>query len=299
MAITHVIRGDDHLNNAFRQTQIYQALDWPIPEFAHVPLIHGPDGTKMSKRHGAVGIDAYRDLGYLPEALRNYLLRLGWSHGDDEIISTEQAIKWFDLDAVGRGPARFDFAKLDNLNSHYIRAADDARLTASVAKRLEGTLGHPLGEAACDRLRRAIPGLKPRAKTLVELAGKGRFYVADRPIAYEPRARMQISNDIGEYSRFPTRPPPTDAFPSGGWLAKAGEYLKTINEGDWDKERLSEELYEFARHNNVNIGVIAQPLRAALTGSTASPGLFEVMEVLGREETLGRIADAVTPESSA
>ena len=293
MAITHVIRGDDHLNNAFRQTQIYHALDWPVPEFAHVPLIHGPDGAKMSKRHGAVGIDAYRDLGYLPEALRNYLLRLGWSHGDDEIISTEQAIAWFDLDAVGRAPARFDFAKLDNLNGHYIRTADDARLTAFVAGRLEGMLGHPLGEAACDRLRRAMPELKPRAKTLIELAEKGRFYVADRPIAYEPRARVQISNDMAEYSRFPTRPHPTGAFPSGGWLARAGEYLKTINEGDWNKGRLSKKLYEFASHNNVNIGIIAQPLRAALTGSTASPGLFEVMEVLGREETLGRIADAV------
>jgi glutamyl-tRNA synthetase len=299
MAITHVIRGDDHLNNAFRQTQIYKALDWPVPEFAHVPLIHGPDGTKMSKRHGAVGIDAYRDLGYLPEAMRNYLLRLGWSHGDDETISTDQAIAWFELDAVGRAPARFDFAKLDNLNGHYIRAADGARLTALMAERLEGTLGHPLGEAACDRLRRAIPGLKPRAKTLVELAEKGRFYVADRPIAYEPRAQMQILNDIGEYSRFPTHPHPIDAFPSGGWLAKAGEYLKTINEGDWDRDRLSEELYEFARRNNVNIGVIAQPLRAALTGSTASPGLFEVMEVLGREESLGRIADAVSLAAAA
>src|SRR5215467_7327286 len=147
MAITHVIRGDDHLNNAFRQTQIYRALDWPVPEFAHVPLIHGPDGTKMSKRHGAVGIDAYRDLGYLPEALRNYLLRLGWSHGDDEIISTEQAIAWFDLDAVGRAPARFDFAKLDNLNGYYIRIATDEQLSDLVARRLEHSLGEPVAEA--------------------------------------------------------------------------------------------------------------------------------------------------------
>ena len=143
MEVTHVIRGDDHLNNAFRQTQIYRALDWPIPEFAHLPLIHGPDGTKMSKRHGAVGIDAYRDLGYLPEAVRNYLLRLGWSHGDHEVISTEQAIAWFDLDAVGRAPARFDFAKLDNLNGHYIRVAADERLSDLVAQRLEKMLGQP------------------------------------------------------------------------------------------------------------------------------------------------------------
>ena len=215
MTVTHVIRGDDHLNNAFRQTQIYRALDWPVPEFAHVPLIHGPDGTKLSKRHGAVGIDAYRDLGYLPEAMRNYLLRLGWSHGDDEIISTEQAIAWFDLDAVGRAPARFDFAKLDNLNGHYIRLATDERLSDLVAGRLEGMLGHPLGAAARDRLCRAMPELKPRAKTLVELAEKDRFYVADRPIAYEPRARTQILNDLGEYPRFTTRPPPAGAFSSG------------------------------------------------------------------------------------
>jgi glutamyl-tRNA synthetase len=293
MAITHVIRGDDHLNNAFRQTQIYRALDWPVPEFAHVPLIHGPDGTKLSKRHGAVGIDAYRDLGYLPEALRNYLLRLGWSHADDEIISTEQAIAWFDLNAVGRAPARFDFAKLRNLNAHYIRSADDTRLIALVAERLEGSLGHRLGEAALDRLCRAMPELKPRAKTMVELAEKGKFYVADRPIAYEPRARIQISNDLDKFLRFTTHPPPEGALPSGGWLVKAGEYLKTINGDGWNKEHLSEELYEFASSNGVNIGAIAQPLRAALTGSTASPGLFEVMEVLGREETLGRIADAV------
>src|SRR5438034_11160517 len=147
MSITHVIRGDDHLNNAFRQTQIYRALDWPVPEFAHVPLIHGPDGTKLSKRHGALGVDAYRELGYLPEALRNYLLRLGWSHGDEEIISTKQAIDWFDLDAVGRAPARFDFAKLENLNGYYIRSAEDGRLAALVAERLEGMLARPLSEA--------------------------------------------------------------------------------------------------------------------------------------------------------
>ena len=155
MGITHVIRGDEHLNNAFRQTQIYRALDWPVPEFAHLPLIHGPDGTKLSKRHGALGIEAYRELGYLPEALRNYLLRLGWSHGDEEIISTEQAIAWFDIDAIGRAPARFDFAKLDNLNGHYIRIAEDDRLVTMVAERLETVLGHPL---SADRARASQAG---------------------------------------------------------------------------------------------------------------------------------------------
>src|SRR5208282_5220540 len=193
MEVTHVIRGDDHLNNAFRQTQIYQALDWSVPEFAHVPLIHGPDGTKMSKRHGAVGIDAYRELGYLPEALRNYLLRLGWSHGDEEIVSTEQAIAWFDLDAVGRAPARFDFAKLDNLNGHYIRSADDARLAASVGERLEQSLGHPLTETGHDRILRAMPELKQRPKTLVELAINARFLVAERPVTPDAKAARLLS----------------------------------------------------------------------------------------------------------
>src|SRR5215831_752660 len=160
MAITHVIRGDDHLNNAFRQKQIYDALDWPVPEFAHLPLIHGPDGAKLSKRHGALAIDVYREMGYLPEALRNYLLRLGWSHGDDEIISTEQAIAWFDLDAVGRATARFDFTKLDNLNGHYIRAADDERLVSLISRRLEETLGHPPAGTERERLRQAMPELK-------------------------------------------------------------------------------------------------------------------------------------------
>src|SRR5579875_2192380 len=182
MGITHVIRGDDHLNNAFRQTQIYRALDWPVPEFAHVPLIHGPDGAKLSKRHGALGVNAYREMGYLPEALRNYLLRLGWAHGDDEIIPTEKAIEWFDLDAIGSSPARFDFVKLANLNGRYLREADDKRLATLTAERLERALERPLDAAERDRLERAMPGLKPRAKTLVELADNARFYVERRPL---------------------------------------------------------------------------------------------------------------------
>ncbi len=182
MGVTHVIRGDDHLNNAFRQTQIYRAFDWPVPAFAHLPLIHGPDGAKLSKRHGAVGIEAYREMGYLPEALRNYLLRLGWSHGDDEIISTEQAIAWFDLDAVGRAPSRFDFARLDNLNGHYIRLAEDGRLVALIVERLG-----PLSEIDRDRLLRAMPELKLRPKTLAELAANARFLVAS---AADPGGRQ-------------------------------------------------------------------------------------------------------------
>src|SRR6516225_9429729 len=195
MAITHVIRGDDHLNNAFRQTQIYNALDWRVPEFAHLPLIHGPDGTKMSKRHGAVGIDAYRDLGYLPEAVRNYLMRLGWSHGDDEIISTEEAIQWFDLDAVGRAPARFDFAKLDNLSGHYIRIAADERLCDLVAQRLEKILGQPLSGSHRARLLRAMPELKLRPKTLADLAANAVFLVKPRPIRADERASKLLTSE--------------------------------------------------------------------------------------------------------
>src|ERR1051325_5859710 len=182
MGITHVIRGDDHLNNAFRQTQIYRALDWPVPRFAHIPLIHGADGAKLSKRHGAIGVEQYRELGYLPEAVRNYLLRLGWSHGDDEIISTDDAVRWFDIAQVGRAAARFDQAKLDSINAHYIREAADTRLVALLAERLEVEFGHTLSAGDRERLLRAMPGLKPRAKTIAELADKARFYVAPRPI---------------------------------------------------------------------------------------------------------------------
>src|SRR5438270_3275003 len=195
MGITHVIRGDEHLNNAFRQKQIYDALGWALPEFAHVPLIHGEDGAKLSKRHGALAIDTYRDLGYLPEALRNYLLRLGWSHGDDEIISTEQAIEWFDIDAVGRAPARFDFAKLDSLNGHYIRAAESDRLVALIAPRLATALGQPLTDIGLGRLRPAMPDLKLRAKHLVELAASARFLVAPRPIRLDEKAARLLTPD--------------------------------------------------------------------------------------------------------
>jgi glutamyl-tRNA synthetase len=271
MEITHVIRGDDHLRNAFRQTQIYRALDWRIPEFAHVPLIHGPDGTKLSKRHGALGIEAYRDLGYLPEALRNYLLRLGWSHGDDEIISTEQAIRWFDLDAVGRAPARFDFSRLDSLNGHYIRNAEDERLAALVGERLAARLGGELSEPAQDRLLRAMPVLKPRAKTLVELTDRASFLVMPRPIRVDDQAAKLLTAE--------------------SCTLLAG-LVRRIAGVDWQAAALDEAIRRFAEESGAKLGAIAQPLRAALTGSTASPGIFEVMEILGREETIGRIADA-------
>jgi glutamyl-tRNA synthetase len=274
LGITHVIRGDDHLNNAFRQKQIYDALDWPVPEFAHLPLIHGPDGAKLSKRHGALAVDVYREMGYLPEALRNYLLRLGWSHGDDEIISTERAIAWFDLDAVGRAPARFDLAKLDNLNGHYIRAADDRRLVALVGEGLEKTFGHPLSEEEQDRLLKAMPELKLRPKTLAELAANACFLVASRPLRPDDKAARLLTPEARRM---------------------LSDLLEPLTDVEWRPEILEEKIRSFADERAVKLGSIAQPLRAALTGSAASPGIFIVMEVLGRQETLGRIADAAEP----
>jgi glutamyl-tRNA synthetase len=271
MGITHVIRGNEHFRNAFRQTQIYRALDWKVPEWAHIPLIHGADGAKMSKRHGALGIEEYRKMGYLPEALRNYLLRLGWSHGDEEIISTEQAIEWFDLAGINRSPAQFDFAKLDSVNAHYIREADGARLTDLVTERLESTLGRPLTIEERDRILRALPGLKPRAKTLVELAEKALFYVTPRPIGPAADAAKLLTAETRQL---------------------LGELSTELADADWQIAVLEAELRDFVAVRGLKLGAVAQPLRVALTGSLASPGIFEVMEVLGRDETLGRLADA-------
>jgi glutamyl-tRNA synthetase len=277
MAITHVIRGDDHLNNAFRQKQIYEALGWAVPEFAHVPLIHGADGAKLSKRHGALAIDAYRELGYLPEALSNYLLRLGWSHGDDEIISTEQAIEWFDIGDVGRAPARFDFAKLDSLNGHYIRGTADGRLVALVSERLETTLGRPLSERERGRLAKAMPELKLRPKTLTELAANARFLVMPRPIRPDDKAAKLLDAEA---------------------RALLGELLSRLGVAEWRPGTVEQTIRTFAEQRGLKLGSVAQPLRAALTGSTASPGIFEVMDALGRAESLGRIADAAAPASA-
>ena len=273
MAITHVIRGDDHLTNAFRQTQIYRALGWAEPVFAHVPMILGPDGTKLSKRHGALGVEAYRDMGYLPEALRNYLVRLGWGHGDAEIISTEQTIEWFDLDAVGRAPARFDFVKLANLNGHYIRLADDARLAGLVAPLLETALGRSLDERETARLSAAMPGLKPRAKTIAELAENARFYVERRPIPMDDKAKALLTAEARRV---------------------LGDLAPELAAVAFDAAALEAAVRAAAEASGAKLGTLAQPLRAALAGSTTSPPIFEVMAVLGREETLGRLADALT-----
>jgi glutamyl-tRNA synthetase len=271
MGITHVIRGDDHLTNAFRQTQIYRALDWDVPEFAHVPLIHGPDGAKLSKRHGALGVDASRDMGYLPEALCNYLLRLGWGHGDDEIISAAQAIEWFDLSGIGRAPSRFDFAKLDNLNGHYLRQADDARLVGLAAERLEAELG-PIGAEGRRRLLDGMSGLKARAKTVAELAASARFYVRARPLPLDEAAQKLLSRD---------------------GRAALATLAPRLAETAWSAPALEAEVRAAAEGRGVKLGALAQPLRAALAGSNVSPPIFEVMAVLGREETLGRIEDAL------
>jgi len=268
MGITHVIRGDDHFTNAFRQTQIYRALGWDVPEFAHVPLIHGPDGAKLSKRHGALGVEAYRDMGYLPEALRNYLLRLGWSHGDDEIISTAQAVEWFDLDALGKSPARFDFVKLANLNGHYIREASDDRLIEALLPRLD----LKPEDALAERLRAALPDIKSRAKTLIELADLARFYVEARPLPFDDKA--------------------TKAFDPAARDLLAG-LAGSLAGAAWNDHDLETLVRNYAESKGQKLGTVAQPLRIALTGSTNSPPLFAVMRVLGRAESLGRIEDAL------
>jgi glutamyl-tRNA synthetase len=271
MGVTHVIRGDDHLNNAFRQIGIIRAMGWPEPTYAHVPLIHGPDGAKLSKRHGAMGVDAYRDeLGLLPEAVSNYLLRLGWGHGDDEIISRKQAIAWFDLDHVGKSPSRFDFKKLENLNGHYIREADDQRLADLVAPRLGIT----------DRkkmlLVQAMPELKPRANTLLQLADGARFLFATRPLDFEEAAAALLTTEAR--------------------ALLAATHNKLVALAKWDRESLEAVIREVAENSGIKLGKVAQPLRAALTGRTTSPGIFDVLALLGREESLARIADQMEPK---
>jgi len=278
MEITHVIRGDDHLTNAARQTQIFKALGWETPIYAHVPLIHGPDGAKLSKRHGALGVEAYREMGYLPAALRNYLVRLGWSHGDDEIISTDQMIAWFDLDAIGRSAARFDFAKLENLNGHYLRAMPDAEIVAQL-KALVPDLPDGaarvsrIGEEGWDKLERAMPGLKERAKTLMELLDSSDFLFAKRPLALDDGAKKQL-DEAGRET-----------------LAAILPKLAAVE--PWTVEGLEACVRGFAEETGRKLGKVAQPLRAALTGRSTSPGIFDVLEVLGREEALGRLADQV------
>jgi glutamyl-tRNA synthetase len=263
MGVTHIIRGDDHLNNAFRQLAIIRAMDWPEPAYAHIPLIHGPDGAKLSKRHGALGVHDYRDMGILPEALFNYLLRLGWGHGDDEIIGRDQAIAWFDLDHVGKSPSRFDLKKLENLNGHYIREADDARLATLVAERLGG--------ADTELLVRAMPELKARAHDLNQLADGARFLFASRPLEMDEGAAALLTPE------------------SRALLSAAHEELSGVRA--WAHDDLERAVRHVAEEAGVKLGKLAQPLRAALTGRTTSPGIFDVLALLGQGESLARIAD--------
>jgi glutamyl-tRNA synthetase len=279
MGITHVIRGDDHLTNAGRQTIIYEAMAWRTPEWAHIPLIHGPDGAKLSKRHGALGVEAYRAMGYLPEGLRNYLARLGWAHGDDEIFSSEQAAAWFELGAIGKGPARFDFAKLQNVNGHYMRSVDDAELLARLEKILPEIEGGPAFAARLDaglrrRLLALMPALKERAKTLVELFQSAAFLTAERPLKLDEKAAALLTPD----SR-----------------TRLGGLAAALGETGWTGLELEATVRDYAEAAGVKLGQIAQPLRAALTGSAASPPIFDVLVALGREESLARLADQSGP----
>jgi glutamyl-tRNA synthetase len=274
MGVTHVIRGDDHLNNAFRQLQIIRAMGWPEPVYAHIPLIHGPDGAKLSKRHGALGVDAYRDMGFLPVALRNYLLRLGWSHGDDEIISTEQAIEWFDLSNVGRSASRFDLVKLTNLNAHYLRETPDDELLPLVLPRVEQKLGSKVDPAGLERIRRGLNGIKQRSRTLVELADNLVFYArTGAPPIADDKARAQLTPD------------------AKALLSKLAGALDA-EAANWSEKQVEDAVRRFADAQGAKLGQVAQPLRVALTGSTASPGIFEVLAVLGPAESKARLLAA-------
>ncbi|HEX9324336.1 MAG TPA: glutamate--tRNA ligase [Xanthobacteraceae bacterium] len=277
MGVTHIIRGDDHLTNAARQKQIYEALGWPVPVMAHVPLLHGPDGAKLSKRHGALGIDAYRAMGYLPAAMRNYLVRLGWSHGDQETFSTEEMMAAFDLPQIGRSPARFDFAKLENLNGHYMRQTADAELLAEIERVLPhiaggAELAAKLTPGLRQKLVAAMPGLKERAKTLVELVDSARYLYAERPIKLEDRAAALLTPD------------------ARAMIADLLPVLEAVE--PWQQGNLEEAVRGFAERRGLKLGSVAQPLRAALTGRTTSPGIFDVLRVLDKPESLARLRDA-------
>ena len=279
MGITHIIRGDDHLTNAARQKHIYEALGWKVPVMAHIPLIHGPDGSKLSKRHGALGVDAYRALGYLPAALRNYLVRLGWAHGDQEIFSTPEMVTAFDLPQIGRSPARFDFAKLESINGHYMRETADADLLAEI----ERVLPHIAGGAELAarltpdlraKLVAAMPGLKERAKTLLELIDGARFLTSDRPIVLDDKAVALLNPDA---------------------RVMLGEIVADLEGVEpWTAAQAEQALRTFAERKGTKLGSVAQPLRAALTGRTTSPGIFDVLAVLGKSESLARLRDQFT-----
>lgn len=272
MGVTHIIRGDDHLTNAARQRQIIDAMNWPVPTYAHLPLLHGEDGQKLSKRHGALGIHEYKHLGYLPECMRNYLLRLGWSHGDDEIISTKQAIEWFNLESIGQSPSRVDFKKLDNLNGHYMRHTDDARLVDCVTE-LAANKGRAITSEQKAKLHEAMPGLKERAKTIVELLASAEYLLVQRPIPIDAGAAKLLTPDA---------------------RSLLGRLVSLYEASEWDVVALEAATKAFSEAQGVKLGAVAQPLRASLTGKTTSPGIYDVLNVLGKAESLGRINDQVS-----
>ncbi len=282
MGVTQIIRGDDHLTNGARQKILYEAAGWDIPAMAHIPLIHGPDGAKLSKRHGALGVDAYRAMGYLPEAMRNYLVRLGWSHGDNEIMSTEEMIAWFDLPGINKAAARFDFAKLESINAHYLRQKPDADLLATLMDSLHYLPGGKGFEAALDpdrlfRLHQALPLLKERAKTLPDLIDGAGFIVADRPLVLDDDAAALLAKD-------------------GARTALAALIPVLRDATDWTAPALEALVKAHAVSGGVKLGVIAQPLRAALTGKAASPGIFDVLAILGKPESVARMGDQIRAE---
>lgn len=269
MGITHVIRGDDHLTNAFRQKHIFEAMGWDVPEFAHIPLIHGPDGAKLSKRHGALGVEAYRDMGYLPEAMRNYLLRLGWSHGDDEIISTVQAIEWFNLENIGKSAARFDFKKLENLNGYYIREADNKLLLDETLKLLVKNTGKKIPSTTKAQILALMDELKARAKTLPELAASATFLVNEKPVSFSEKAE-KLLDDEGR--------------------ALLGKLIIELEKCDaFTHDALEEAMKHYCEKENVKLGAVMGVIRAAIIGSHMSPSMFKVLEVLGKDETLARL----------
>jgi glutamyl-tRNA synthetase len=273
MGVTHIIRGDDHLTNAARQIPIFHAMGWTPPAFAHIPLIHGPDGAKLSKRHGALSVHAYKDLGYLPEALRNYLMRLGWSHGDEEIISMADAARWFDLDHVGKAPSRLDFAKLDSVNAHYLRAADDARLTELVFELIDAQKDWKVSPEARTRVTEAMPVLKARAKTLLELAGQAYFLIRERPVALDASGQKLMKEE-------------TKAL-----LRRLRDRLAALPE--WSGGALTDGLKAFAAEEGVGMGQFGPALRAVLTGGSPAPDLGLALGYLGRAEALARLSDQI------
>jgi glutamyl-tRNA synthetase len=272
MGVTHVIRGDDHLNNAARQQQIYEALSWPVPAFAHVPLIHGPDGAKLSKRHGALGVEAYRDEGYLPEALSNYLLRLGWSHGDEEIIPRRRAIEIFDIAGINKAPARLDFDKLRHVNAHYVRLVSDEEFLAMAAP-FFAAAGMTLAGEAAERARRGAAFIKERSATLKEAPHAAAFLFLKRPLAIPENAMKPLAKE-------------------GARALLAGVAAALADKGLWDAPaRLETALKGFADARGIGFGQIGPALRAALTAGLPAPSLGETLHALGMAESLARITD--------